>query len=448
MTAGEADGAGMTSSADMVVMSAEDAMLAIQEGRVPDRLRVEGDLCFYQQYDVPLPRVLPAEELVAGSIIIHDASLLTRWPHIVRCHELYLWNFKHDFPPGALLEIDSPEEPEYRYTRELYLQNCLEITHLPELRFTSLRELRLTSCVKLTSMPGDLRVNTLDVFDCPALGQLPQTLHATSVSLSACSALTALPETFVVSEALNLFNCVNLKRLPDDLETLRINIANCRGLTALPPRLRSLYINMSGCTGITRWDDPEVTALRQLSARGCVNLESLPPNLRQIDELDIGGCSQLTHLPEELRVTRWIDVGESGVRRLPASARGVQVRWNGVNVTGQVAFHPETLTARQALSEENAEVRRVMLERIGPERFVAEARPLVLDADTDRGGERRLLRVEIPGDEPLVALQVRDPSTGRQYMLRVPPDMTRCRHAAAWIAGFDNPDDYQPVLET
>jgi hypothetical protein len=89
-----------------------------------------------------------------------------------------------------------------------------------------------------------------------------------------------------------------------------------------------------------------------------------------------------------------------------------------------------------------------MLERIGPERFVAEVQPEELDTDTDTGGMRRLLRVKIPNDEPLVALQVRDPSTGRQYLLRVPPNMTTCRGAAAWIAGFENPEDYQPVMET
>jgi hypothetical protein len=149
-----------------------------------------------------------------------------------------------------------------------------------------------------------------------------------------------------------------------------------------------------------------------------------------------------------MRIKRWLDVAESGLRGLPASAWGAQVRWRGVNITGQIAFHPETLTARQALDEPNAELRRLMLERIGPERFVREAAPTVLDTDMDRGGMRRLMRVNIEGDEPYVALEVRDPSTERSYLLRVPPDMDNCRRAAAWIAGFDNPDDYAPVIET
>ena len=135
----------------------------------------------------------------------------------------------------------------------------------------------------------------------------------------------------------------SLTRLPENIEALRLDISGCRSLTALPAGLRALYINMNGCGSLTRWDDPNVTELRQLSARGCTSLESLPPNLRQIDELDVSGCVRLTSLPAELRVTRWIDIGGTGVQELPPSARGAQVRWNGVNVTGQVAFHPETI---------------------------------------------------------------------------------------------------------
>jgi hypothetical protein len=30
----------------------------------------------------------------------------------------------------------------------------------------------------------------------------------------------------------------------------------------------------------------------------------------------------------------------------------------------------------------------------------------------------------------------------------VPPAMRTCHQAAAWIAGFDNPNDYRPILET
>jgi hypothetical protein len=119
-----------------------------------------------------------------------------------------------------------------------------------------------------------------------------------------------------------------------------------------------------------------------------------------------------------------------------------------VAVSGRVALHPETITAREALAERNAEVRRVMVERMGYERFLREVEAETVAEDTDAGGPRRLLRVAMERDEPLVCLSVRDPSTGRAYLLRVPPGMESCRQAAAWIAGFDSPDEYQPLAET
>src|SRR5262249_24407310 len=225
------------------------------------------------------------------------------------------------------------------------------LTRLPQMR-GPVRDVRINDCPLLEELPADLQTTMLEVRHCPQLVRLPDTLHAISVSLVGCTALTGLPDGWVVTEMLSLFDCVNLTRLPHLVETPRLNIINLRRLQALPHHLRSLYINVTDCASLTRWDDPEVTAVRQLSTQNCVRLESLPPNLRQIDELDVSGCAQLTHLPEELRVTRWVDVGASSVGALPASAQGVQVRWNGVKVTGQIAFHPETLTARQAFDEE------------------------------------------------------------------------------------------------
>jgi hypothetical protein len=85
---------------------------------------------------------------------------------------------------------------------------------------------------------------------------------------------------------------------------------------------------------------------------------------------------------------------------------------------------------------------------VGYERFLEAVQPEVLDRDTDPGGPRSLLRVALQNDEPLVCLAVRCPSTARQYILRVPPAMESCHQAAAWIAGFDDPRLYAPVIET
>ena len=100
------------------------------------------------------------------------------------------------------------------------------------------------------------------------------------------------------------------------------------------------------------------------------------------------------------------------------------------------------------MGQGNTEVRRIMLERMGYEQFLSQVAAETVDEDQDAGGRRRLLRVHMKNDEPLICLAVHDPSTGRRYLLRVPPTMGTCHQAAAWIAGFENPDYYYPVVET
>lgn len=90
----------------------------------------------------------------------------------------------------------------------------------------------------------------------------------------------------------------------------------------------------------------------------------------------------------------------------------------------------------------------MLLERFGYDRFILQANVEVVDTDRDPGGERRLLRVSLEGDEDLVCVSVFCPSTGDRYIIRVPPNMQTCHQAVAWIAGFDDPNEYQPLVET
>jgi hypothetical protein len=156
----------------------------------------------------------------------------------------------------------------------------------------------------------------------------------------------------------------------------------------------------------------------------------------------------LTTLPPRLHISSWIEVAGSGLTSLPPRLAHVGIRWRGVLVDQTTAFFPERLKAQAVLKERNAERRRVMIERMGFQRFISEANAERLDADRDPGGERALVRVPMKGDEDIVCLSVNCPSTGRHYLLRVPPTMTTCHQAAAWMAGFDDPKKYQPVKET
>lgn len=262
------------------------------------------------------------------------------------------------------------------------------------------------------------------------------------------SDIEALPNGIRVRFQLNLSNCVRLRRLPDGLTAGALNLTGCTGLESLPEGLNTSFLDLSGCSQLFAWPKTGCLNVGRLRARNCTGFTSLPPWLGRIAQLDLAGCANLSALPDGLQVASWIDVADTGIRSLPPSLQGVGLRWRGLAIDERIAFRPEEITAAEVLAERNAELRRVKLERMGYERFFTEANPTVLDVDADRGGERRLFRVELENDEPLVCVSVGCPSTGRRYLLRVPPDTATCRQAIAWTAGFDNPDDYAPLVET
>jgi hypothetical protein len=120
--------------------------------------------------------------------------------------------------------------------------------------------------------------------------------------------------------------------------------------------------------------------------------------------------------------------------------------WHGVRVSQDIIEAPDAITSQAVLQESNAEVRRVMVERMGLDRFLSQAKAKVLH--TDQGGKRILHRIDWENDEPIVAVQVQCPTTGQIYFLRVPPQIDRCDKAVAWTFGFDKVRDYQPAIET
>lgn len=260
--------------------------------------------------------------------------------------------------------------------------------------------------------------------------------------------METLPDNLRVRFRLNLQRCTMLRRLPDNLRAGTLSIVGCTGLVGLPEGLHVSFLDMSGCPQITTWPERGTIEVGSLRARFCTGLTGLPPWLRRVSQLDLCGCRNIGELPEGLEVGSWIDIAETGITQLPQSLLGVPLRWRGVRIDERIAFRPNELTVGETLAETNAERRRVMIERIGFERFLHDVDAELLDQDMAPGGERKLYRVELDGDEPLVCVSVGCPSTDRRYLLRVPPDMQTCHQAVAWTAGFDNPDDYQPVLET
>lgn len=276
---------------------------------------------------------------------------------------------------------------------------------------------------------------------------LPAGLHCYELDASE-SGLTSLPEDLQIESRLVLDNCAALATLPAGLTAGSISLRNCVSLRALPENLHTWFLDLTNCTRFETWPEKGTIHHGALILRNCPGIRSLPGWLGSLSQLDLSGCVQLSEIPDGITVSSWVDIGGSGIRSLPPSLEGVSLRWRGVRVDERIAFHPEQLTAREALAEKNAELRRVMIECIGYLRFVREAKARTLDEDNDRGGTRQLLFIELAGDEPLVGLSCYCPSTARQYFLRVPPKMKTCHQAAAWMAGFDNPSLYRPQIET
>lgn len=306
--------------------------------------------------------------------------------------------------------------------------------------------LRLIDCPDLNSLPQGIQVRHLEIRNCPRLTTLPAGLRCYEIDAPE-SGLVALPDGLRVEFRLDLRDSGQLTRLPANLRVGSLVLRGCTALERLPEGLDVCFLDLQGCRQLRRWPKGVTVRHGHLNLAG-TNLPNLPPGVRQVAQLDLRDCAAVTGLPADLEVSSWVDVGGSGLTRLPRSLRDTRLHWRGVAVTERIAFRPEALTAEEILEEPNAEVRRVMLERVGFERFFRDASAEVLDQDRDLGGERRLLRVRLPEDEPLVCVSVSCPSTGRQYALRVPPAMRTCRQAVAWTAGMDDPDDYRPLVET
>lgn len=127
--------------------------------------------------------------------------------------------------------------------------------------------------------------------------------------------------------------------------------------------------------------------------------------------------------------------------------------WHGIAVEQDLVLHPERITAQQIAAQQNIEVRRVLLERFGTERFMSEIGATLIHKDDwgtlyrytfhDSGWQR---------DEPIVMVKVvnstpESDGSRATYWLRVPPDMRTAKEAVAWSFGKDV-QSYAPSVET
>ncbi len=358
------------------------------------------------------------------------------------------------------------------------VERCHALNRLPD-PFEVNGSLTLKGCRRLVELPASLHVSGDLQLIGTSIESLPQDLHVGgSLLLECCHGVSELPDGLEVGEDLVIRQCP-VQRLPERLAAGRhLIVEKCPKIEELPAGLDvGGDIRVRRCTSLRRLPQGHAVG-GSLRLPGCINLRELPPGLDVPDALDLRGCTAiaslplglrighgeqrsprepalivsdcaaLTALPADLDVSGPIDVAGSGLTDLPpALAKRSWLLWRGVAVRPAVVFHPETLRPDEILGERNAELRRVMLERAGFEAVLTRAKAMVLDQDTDPGGVRRLLEVTVDLNQRRY-LHCRCPSTQREYLLRVAPDVETCREAAAWLAGFSNPEDYRPVQET
>ncbi|WP_392674230.1 DUF6745 domain-containing protein [Streptomyces sp. LN785] len=122
--------------------------------------------------------------------------------------------------------------------------------------------------------------------------------------------------------------------------------------------------------------------------------------------------------------------------------------WRGMPVPAEFLAELTALTPERIREEQNAELRRVMLEFYGYERYLAESGAVPVHRD-ETGV---LWRIALDGDEDVVMVEVVNSTpepdgTHRTYWLWVPPTTRTAKDGVAWTFGLQGAA-YAPLRQT
>ena len=116
--------------------------------------------------------------------------------------------------------------------------------------------------------------------------------------------------------------------------------------------------------------------------------------------------------------------------------------WHGTRVNKEIILDP--IVVSQIDSEQNAEVKRVMIERIGWDTYLRETNAELIDQYIDQLGNPVKLWKKDLGENfenPLMMIELTNstPENGKfkSYMFHVPVEMITAKQAHAWHCGFD-----------
>ncbi|MBZ0188166.1 MAG: hypothetical protein K8F91_18095 [Candidatus Obscuribacterales bacterium] len=120
----------------------------------------------------------------------------------------------------------------------------------------------------------------------------------------------------------------------------------------------------------------------------------------------------------------------------------------GVSVSKEIVDETEKITVQSIEKEDNVEVRRIMIQRYGLDRFISDSGAVEVDRD-DCG---ILYRKDQKNDEAIMVVEVIDATSIKQgnprhYFLRVPPYMKTARAAVAWTFNLRE-GEYDPLEQT
>ncbi len=221
--------------------------------------------------------------------------------------------------------------------------------------------------------------------------------------------LTELPE--------NIGNLINLTEL--ELEHNR--------LTRLPESLGNLI-------HLTRLD---------LEGSSLTSLPNDIGNLSKLSDLNLEE-NQLTDLPISMgKLTELTDLNLEGnplqdLSSLQGLSADLEVLFLGVDLPQRYWTKFSEWKPQWLLEEDNAELRKILIENVGYERICEEL--AAVEIDTWR--EYTLLRIEGNVDiEPILLLKMICPSTGHIHVLRVPPEIDSAESAITWINWGIHPNE-------
>ncbi|XP_048421170.1 TMV resistance protein N-like isoform X3 [Pyrus x bretschneideri] len=272
---------------------------------------------------------------------------------------------------------------------DLILANCKELKSLPSsIHMKSLQSLDLSGCSslemfpeipevmeelswlsfsgsKIKELPSSINnltgLSMLSLKDCEELKSLPGSIRMKSLQhldLSGCSSLEMFPEIPEVMEKLSWLNLSGskIKELPSSINNLTglsmLSLKDCEELKSLPSsiRMKSLNsLNLSGCSSLEMFPDisevmeklswlnlsgskikelpssiNNLTGLNHLVLVDCKELKSLPSSIRMksLNTLNLSGCSSLEMFPEISEVMEklsWLNLSGSKIKELPSS---------------------------------------------------------------------------------------------------------------------------------